>query len=419
MNRMVIALCFVVTTSMNAQNAEKLTLKQVLALVAAAPDQVAANEIRQRGVADPVSRNDVAHVQQAGGGPRTLEALRRLIMTPVLVVRSNQDQAEVLVDSAAKGTAGPTRPLIIRDADPGRHTVTVRKSRYSTVEMPVTLTAGKTNEVAASLELSVAFLSIATNAPNAGVEIEGVELGGHAPSNLELAPGSYVIHVNAPRFAGATQEVTLKAGETRQLQVPLAIDPNFTRSLVTQAQNEQAAGHYADAFKLAANALAIEPTNGQALSVEAMSAFYGGQYPAFAQFGLRALQAGGRLDIPVVHRHALRSAHLAFLKLQSNTISYNPDGQPGATCNTPAFQVPITDLQTVELKQDTRGQRYLEMRLASPGLSKPRNFIFADYRSRIETQPNGLSFLIAPPNGVDEITSTAGLLQSLLQGGHP
>ena len=323
------------------------------------------------------------------------------------------------MDGTRKGTAGPAQPLLIRDADPGPHTVTVRKSRYSTAEMSVTLTTGKTNDVSATLELSVASLSITTNAPSARVEIEGVDLAGRSPSNLELPPGSYVVHVNAPRFAAATKEVTLKAGETRQLQVPLTIDPSFTRSLVEQAQNEQAAGHYAMSFKLAANALAIEPANAQALSVQAMSAFYGGQYQMFAQLGLRALQSGAELDIPLFHRHALRASHLAFLKLQSDTIAYQPDGQPGVNCNTPPLQVPITDLQSVELKQDTRGQRYLELRLAGPGLTKPQNFTFADYRSHIEPQGNGLAFLVAPPNGADEITSTASLLQSLLRSAHP
>jgi hypothetical protein len=419
MSRLVIALCLLAAPALNAQKDAKLTLKQVLALVAAAPDQVTANEIRQHGLADPVSRNDVDRVQRAGGGQRTIEALRRLIVTPVLVVASNQEQAEVLLDGVAKGSAGPTHPLIIRDADPGPHTVVVRKQRYSTAELPVTLTMGKTDQIAAKLESAVAMLSIATNAPDARVQIDGVDLVGRSPSSLELPPGSYVVHVTAPRFTTTTQEVTLQAGETRQLQVPLQIDPSYTRSLVAQAQNEQAAGHYSSAFNLAANALKIEPANSQALSVEALCAFYGGQYAMFAQLGLRALQAGAELDVTVMHHHPLRASHLAFIRLRSKTIAYDPDGQPGANCNTAAFQVQISDLQSVELKQDTRGQRYMELWLAGPGLAKPLTFVFADYRSHIQSQGNGLSFLAAPPNGADEITSTATLLRSLLHSSHP
>lgn len=389
----------------------KLTFKQVLALAGGTPDQVTANEIRRRGLSDTLSANDLARARQAGAGPHTIEALQPFVVTPVLIVHSNQDRCEVLIDGVSRGTTGPSVPLTIRDVAPGPHTVVVRKPRYSTAEMPVTLTAGKTTEFNPSIELSVATLSVSTNAPNPHIDIEGVDLAGRSPSNLELAPGTCTIHLTAPRFLAATQEVTLKPGDSLQLRIPLKTDPSVALALAVQAQTEQTAGHYPAAFRLAANALAIDPANAQALGVEAMSAFYSGQYPLFAQFGLRALRAGGELDIPVVHRHNVRSAHLARLRLQSKTIAYNPEGQTGATCNTPAFEVPLTDIRSLELKQDNRGQRYLDLKVLVPG-GRQETLVFADYRALPEPKGNVLPVLTAPPDGANEISATASLLQT-------
>ena len=68
--------------------------------------------------------------------------------------------------------------------------------------------------------------------PTAGSPARGVS-GGDGRFILTLAPGSYRITVARDSFATANQEIPLAAGETRELQVHLALEPLSSKVVVT------------------------------------------------------------------------------------------------------------------------------------------------------------------------------------------
>ncbi|MDQ2776698.1 MAG: PEGA domain-containing protein [Acidobacteriota bacterium] len=397
----------------------KLTLKQVLELIPAVPDTVVANEIRRRGLNAPVTAPDVARLQKAGAGPQTLRTVRLLIVTQPLVITSNQPGSQVIADNKPAGLTDSSGHFTIGNLEPGSHHILVQKTGYTTADLTVSLTAGKSSEVRAQLQRNMGLITVTTNAPQSQIEIEGLPGSASSVLNRELPPGSYSIHVTAPRFLPATKTVTVQAGDALNLAIPLQLDPAFARTLLTKAFEEAKNGNLDRAATLAQDVLRIEPNNGPAYSLIATRDFYTGDYNGFRQFGLRALQNGGELDIPVVHHHTFRSIHRAILKLRANGIAYDPNGQPGVQCNQPAFDVPLSSLRAVDIRQDPNGQRFLLIKVVDPRSNRQQSLLFADYRATIVNTGGRIGGVLeAPPDGPEEITALGELIQQEFRNAH-
>ena len=68
--------------------------------------------------------------------------------------------------------------------------------------------------------------------PPAGLPAHGVS-GSDGRFSLTLAPGHYRVTIARESFARAEQEITIGAGETRELQVRLALEPLSSKVVVT------------------------------------------------------------------------------------------------------------------------------------------------------------------------------------------
>jgi vitamin B12 transporter len=72
----------------------------------------------------------------------------------------------------------------------------------------------------------------AESIPSAGTPARGVSAG-DGQFQLPLAPGRYRVTISRDSFAAAEQEITIAAGETRELQVRLALEPLSSKVVVT------------------------------------------------------------------------------------------------------------------------------------------------------------------------------------------
>jgi len=72
----------------------------------------------------------------------------------------------------------------------------------------------------------------AESVPSAGQPANGVS-GGDGRFNLTLPPGRYRVSIARDSFANAEQEITIGAGETREMQVRLALEPLSSKVVVT------------------------------------------------------------------------------------------------------------------------------------------------------------------------------------------
>ncbi len=77
-----------------------------------------------------------------------------------------------------------------------------------------------------------AQVSAESISPAAGTALQGVS-GGDGRFNLTLKAGNYRVIIARDSFATAEQEITIAAGETRELQVRLALEPLSSKVVVT------------------------------------------------------------------------------------------------------------------------------------------------------------------------------------------
>lgn len=135
-----------------------------------------------------------------------------------LVVTTTPAGVNVIVDGQERGVT----PLTLELA-PGSHELKLAADGAEPRIIPFTVTAG--NTVAQTLEFAKAAptsgqLTIRTDPPGARVTIDGVAVG-TAPMNIEsLTPGHHSV-VLASDVSTVTQDVTIEAGATASLVVPM------------------------------------------------------------------------------------------------------------------------------------------------------------------------------------------------------
>jgi hypothetical protein len=155
----------------DAQKAPKKLSKQdvIDLLTGDIPSDQVAEEARKSGIAFSVTPTVAKEIQDAGGTDELISVLRSLSprspsapasvphpgaapSPPVLVIQSNPGQSQVYIDDEPVGTTSQQGRLKLSRLPAGDHSVRISLSGYQDHEETVTLTAGETATVAATLQ---------------------------------------------------------------------------------------------------------------------------------------------------------------------------------------------------------------------------------------------------------------------------
>ena len=137
-----------------------------------------------------------------------------------LVVQSQVDGAEVLVDEATVGFT-PLDPL---ELPPGEHTVRVRRPGYTEFDDVVVVAAGREAVVPVELIALAMVVTVRSTPDESRVFVDGT-FRGNTPIELELIEGEHELRVAAPRFREHTRTITAIPGELELVDVTLEALP--------------------------------------------------------------------------------------------------------------------------------------------------------------------------------------------------
>jgi len=156
----------------NAQRVpKKLTKQDVIDLLTGdVPSDQVAEEARKVGISFQITASVAKDIRDAGGTEDLIRTLRTLAPSapatptappprsapatspPVLLIESTPGQSEIYIDDEPMGTTSPEGRLKLTRLAPGDHLVRISLSGYQDHEETVTLTAGHTATVAATLQ---------------------------------------------------------------------------------------------------------------------------------------------------------------------------------------------------------------------------------------------------------------------------
>ena len=155
----------------SAQKAPKKLSKQdvIDLLTGDVPSDEVAQEARKAGISFQVTAGVAKEIHDAGGTDGLISVLRSLaprapaapastsqpgpaLSPPVLVIASNPGQSQVYIDDEPMGSTSQQGRLKLTRLSPGNHTVRISLSGYQDYEEGVTLRAGETITVAATLQ---------------------------------------------------------------------------------------------------------------------------------------------------------------------------------------------------------------------------------------------------------------------------
>jgi len=131
-----------------------------------------------------------------------------------LKVTSSPPGAAVLIDSRLRGKT----PIEIREVEPGRREIEVRRDGYPPYRETVTLAPGTTKSIDARLtsEPETGSLRVVSDPSGAEVRVNGVRKG-LSPLALELAAGRYEITIEFPGMPPKSRVTDLRARERREM----------------------------------------------------------------------------------------------------------------------------------------------------------------------------------------------------------
>ncbi len=153
----------------------------------------------------------------------TVQAILKPLAKPkgTLLISSDVNGAEVLVDGKSKGTA----PVVVPNLTPGPHTVEVKKAGATTWKQVVNVESGKTKTVRANIGSSIVktgLLKVVCNVPGATVYVDG-ESKGVCPSTVKgLIPGDHIVVVKSKGYI--TKSVPFKIVVNQQSLVTVDLE---------------------------------------------------------------------------------------------------------------------------------------------------------------------------------------------------
>ena len=177
-------------------------------------------------------------IEMTAGGARYIYAeLSSVTPENAIRIRSLPAGAAIYLNGIYQGETMETGYFPITDLSPGQHTVLLRLSGYDDYEESITLPDEGTVTVDADLENGAGTATSATPTPSAGtgkltlstsppgaeILIDGSITGRMTPATITSIPaGTHIIQLRLSGYAPAEATVTVTAGQTASLSLPLA-----------------------------------------------------------------------------------------------------------------------------------------------------------------------------------------------------
>lgn len=178
-------------------------------------------------------------VDMTGGGTRYIYAdLNPVDPENAIRIRSTPPGAAIYLNGIYQGETMENGYFPITDLRTGQHTILLSLNGYDDYEETVTLSTGGTIIINADLEQGTGStistttptpvagtgkLAISTSPPGAEIFIDDTSVGRMTPATISgLPPGTHTIQLHLSGYTPAEATVTVAAGQTTTLSLPLA-----------------------------------------------------------------------------------------------------------------------------------------------------------------------------------------------------
>ena len=134
-------------------------------------------------------------------------------VTGSISARSTPTGATILVDGVNKGTT----PITFTGISAGSHTIVLKKTGYTDYSTSVTVTAGQTASVSATLtnQPVTGSISVSSSPTGASVYLDGTYSGKTTPTSITgVTAGSHTVRCTKSGYIDQSQFVTVYAGKT-------------------------------------------------------------------------------------------------------------------------------------------------------------------------------------------------------------
>ncbi|KQC03989.1 MAG: hypothetical protein APR53_04245 [Methanoculleus sp. SDB] len=140
-----------------------------------------------------------------------------LVTTGSISVSSSPTGATIYLDGVNKGTT----PATLTGISPGTHTVKLTKSGYYDYTKTVTVVAGQTTAMSATLYPSTGSISVTSNPTGASIYLDSVYQGTTSKTLSGIAEGTHTIKLTKSGYQDYTTTVTVVAGQTKAVSPTL------------------------------------------------------------------------------------------------------------------------------------------------------------------------------------------------------
>jgi serine/threonine protein kinase/outer membrane protein assembly factor BamB len=139
------------------------------------------------------------------------------LKTGTLSVTSTPSDALVYVNGEYKGRT----PLSL-ELPPGSYTIKLTKQNYLDYETTLTIQAGETKSISASL-VPIGYLTVDSTPAGAEVYVDNTYIGVTPVESYKLAVGTYTLLIRKPGYFDYTQTVTISEGKTTIVNAKLIL----------------------------------------------------------------------------------------------------------------------------------------------------------------------------------------------------
>lgn len=176
-------------------------------------------------------------IDMTGSGTRYIYAVLSSV-TPenAIRIRSVPSGAAIYLNGIYQGETMETGYFPITDLRTGQHTILLRLSGYDDYQETVSLSEGQSITLAVDMDAGAGSatststpsaatgkLAVSTSPPGAQISIDGSLSGRMTPATISAIPaGTHTIRLQLAGYAPAEATVTITAGQTTSLSLPLA-----------------------------------------------------------------------------------------------------------------------------------------------------------------------------------------------------
>jgi len=331
-----------------------------------ARDDLVARQIRSSSIGFQLTKKIVDDYAAKGAGPETVAALREQIRSGTVEIHS-EPGSQVLLDGEAAGTVGPGGVLAIEDVPEGNHDLIGKNEGYQDGHFEFTLANLEHKMLILPLEWLGGYLSVSAQPADATIRTSGPRSFEGAASQMKVPPGNYTVNVSLDGYLTQTRSFQVAAGEHREEQVQLAVDPSFIAARLSEAQAKLDGGDYIEAIEAARRILAANPRQAQALRIAAEAYWHIGDGNRFVETGVQAIDEGEAVTIPLMHVHNFPHpmVHQVTLTIDKKGITYTPP-QDASGCKLQKFTEPYSALRSAAMDTTIPGATALDLQFIGP-----------------------------------------------------